>query len=218
MLAFETVAARLVDRLPQAEVIDPIRRTIHTYPTLALRELVINALVHQDLSVRGAGPMVEIFSDRIEITNPGAPLVETDRFLDTAPKSRNEKLAALTRRVGMCEERGSGIDKAVSALELAHLPAPTFEARLDNTIATLYGPRSFNDLSRQDRFRAVYLHTCLLYVRGGFMTNSSIRERLSISDPARVSKLLKESVEVGRIRILDDEAGFKHRRYVPYWA
>ena len=41
-----------------------------------VRELVANALIHQDFFVTGTGPMVEIFDDRIEITNPGAPLVD----------------------------------------------------------------------------------------------------------------------------------------------
>jgi ATP-dependent DNA helicase RecG len=218
LLGLEAIVAHLVDRLPQIEVLDPVRHVEHAYPLVALRELLINTLVHQDLSVRGAGPMIEVFSNRIEFTNPGAPLVETDRFLDSPPKSRNEKLAALTRRAGFCEERGTGVDKIVAEVELAHLPAPKFEARLDNTIVTLFGPRTFLEMTRAERLHAVYLHTCLRYVSGEFMTNSTIRERLSISDPARVSKLLKESAEAGRIRILDDEAGFKHRRYVPYWA
>jgi predicted HTH transcriptional regulator len=55
--------------------------------------------------------MVEIFDDRIEITNPGEPLVDTERFVDTPPKLRNEGLASLMRRFRICEERGSGIDK-----------------------------------------------------------------------------------------------------------
>ncbi len=54
--------------------------------------------------------MVEIFDDRIEITNPGEPLVDTQRFIDTPPKSRNETLASMMRRFRICEERGSGID------------------------------------------------------------------------------------------------------------
>ena len=68
--------------------------------------------------------MIEIFDDRIEITNPGEPLVDTQRFLDSPPKSRNETLASLMRRVGICEERGSGIDKVVFQVELYQLPAP----------------------------------------------------------------------------------------------
>ncbi len=61
-----------------AEVIgQALRRTSPMVPELAVRELVANALIHQDFSITGAGPMVEIFDTRIEITNPGAPLVDT---------------------------------------------------------------------------------------------------------------------------------------------
>ena len=97
------------------------------FPELAVRELVANALIHQDFFVTGAGPMVEIFDDRIEITNPGEPLVDTQRFVDTPPRSRNEALASLMRRFRICEERGSGIDKVVLQVELFQLPAPLFE-------------------------------------------------------------------------------------------
>jgi len=56
------------------------------------------------MTVRGAGPQIELFSDRIEITNPGSPLVQTDRMIDLPPQSRNEALAFLMRRMNICEE------------------------------------------------------------------------------------------------------------------
>ena len=68
------------------------------FPEEAVRELVANAFVHQDFSVRGAGPMVQVFDHRLEATNPGVPLVETVRFIADAPKSRNESLASPMRR------------------------------------------------------------------------------------------------------------------------
>ena len=68
------------------------------FPPLAIRELVANALIHQDFFVTGAGPMVEIFDDRIEVTNPGEPLVDTQRFLDAAARvSKRSRLASLMR-------------------------------------------------------------------------------------------------------------------------
>lgn len=51
-----------------------------------------------------------MFSDRIEITNPGKPLVQPERFIDYPPRSRNEALAALMRRMRLCEELGTGIE------------------------------------------------------------------------------------------------------------
>ncbi|MFX6794050.1 ATP-binding protein, partial [Acinetobacter baumannii] len=77
--------------------------------------------------------MVEIFSDRIEITNPGAPLIKTERFLDSPPRSRNEALASFMRRIVICEERGSGVDKVVQQTEVYQLPAPVFETIGENT-------------------------------------------------------------------------------------
>ena len=61
---------------------------------LAVRELIANMLVHQGLNVTGAGPMVEIFSDRIETSNPGESLVAPDRLIDAPPRTRNEALEA----------------------------------------------------------------------------------------------------------------------------
>ena len=71
-------------------------------------------LIHQDLSENGASVMVELYEDRIEISNPGKPFISPDRFID-AYRSRNERLADIMRRLGICEEKGSGIDKVIQA-------------------------------------------------------------------------------------------------------
>ena len=116
------------------------------YPILAVRELAANALIHQDFAITGTGPMIEIFDDRMEITNPGKPLVSTDRFLDTAPRSRNEALASFMRRAGICEERGSGIDKVVFETELHQLPAPFFEMAENATRAVLFAHKELREM------------------------------------------------------------------------
>lgn len=78
-------------QLPANEEIGKaLRKETRMYPEIAIRELVANALIHQDLTEKGF-PMVEIFSDRIEISNSGKPLVPPDRFID-AYLSHNEKL------------------------------------------------------------------------------------------------------------------------------
>lgn len=86
--------------------LETIREEVPMYPELALRELVANAVIHQDFNLSGTGPMIELFGNRLEITNPGVPLVDTQRFLDSPPRSRNEALASFMRRIGVCEERG----------------------------------------------------------------------------------------------------------------
>lgn len=100
---FDALIQGVIATLPTNEVIEQaLRKSVPMFPPLAVREVVANALIHQDFSVGGAGPMIEIFADRMEITNPGQPLMPTERFLDQPPRSRNEKLASLLRRFGMC--------------------------------------------------------------------------------------------------------------------
>ena len=145
-----------------------------------MRELVANALIHQDFTITGTGPMVEIFEDRIEITNPGAPLVDIQRFVDTPPRSRNESLASFMRRIGICEERGSGIDKVVFEVELYRLPAPLFEAPGGFTRTVLFAHKALADMDTAERVQACYLHACLKHVTRDFLTNASLRERFGI--------------------------------------
>jgi ATP-dependent DNA helicase RecG len=163
--------------------------------------LVANALIHQDFSVTGAGPMVELFADRIEVTNPGEPLVATERFVDAPPRSRNEALASLMRRMGICEERGSGVDKVVAQTEAYQLPAPLFEVPDDSTRAVLFAHRPLTEMDRSERLRACYQHACLRYVLRQPMTNSSPRERFGIEakNAAIASRLMRDALDEGVI-------------------
>lgn len=207
--------------LPRNEVIGKaIRKDVPMYPEPAIRELVPNALIHQDFAITGAGPMIEIFSDRMEITNPGIPLVKTERFLDTPPRSRNETLASFMRRVGICEERGSGVDKVVAQTEFYQLPAPIFEVVEGSTRATLFAHKALREMDRADRSRAAYLHACLRYVERNPMTNASLRDRFGISEKnsAMVSRIIREAVEDGLLKPYDPEQGKKYAKYLPHWA
>lgn len=200
------------------EIGKALREERPLYPPIAIRELVANALIHQDLTVTGAGPMVEVFSDRVEITNPGKPLVDPARFVDMPPRSRNEALAALMRRMGICEEQGSGVDKALTAVELFQLPPPDFRTDGDNVRVSLYAPRNFASMSPAEKVRACYQHATLRYLAGQKMTNATLRERfgLSATNAAAVSRIIREALEAEVIRFADPSA--PKSGYVPLWA
>lgn len=207
--------------LPRNEVIGKaLRKDVAMYPELAVRELAANSLIHQDFTITGAGPMIEIFSDRMEITNPGAPLVDPSRLLDLPPRSRNEALASFMRRIGICEERGSGVDKVVSETELYQLPAPIIETPDSNTRVVLFAYKKLNDMDRDDRIRACYMHACLRFVERNPMTNASLRTRFGIAEQnsAIASRIIREAVDAQRVKPFDPDQGKKHARYVPYWA
>jgi len=221
-VGFEGLISYITDQLPGNEEIGKaLRRNVRLYPEIAIRELTANAIIHQDFSLRGVSPMVEIFSDRIEITNPGRPLIDTLRFIDEPPRSRNEALAAFMRRVKICEERGSGIDKVVSQAELYQLPAPEFRVTEHHTIAILYAPRELRGMDRQDRIRACYQHAALQYVTGRVMTNASLRKRLGIEEKnyAIASRVIADTITEGLVKPKDPAStSKKHASYVPFWA
>ena len=207
--------------LASTEVIgEALRKELPMFPELAVRELVANALIHQDFTQSGNGPIVEIFDSRMEITNPGLPLVNTERFLDAPPKSRNEALASLLRRIGICEERGSGIDKVVFQTELYQLPAPSFETVEGSTKTVLFAHKELSDMDKSEKVRACYLHACLRFVERQPMTNASLRERFKVEtrNRATISRIISDTLGSGLILPSDPDQGRRHASYVPYWA
>lgn len=218
---FQGLIKYLVDLLPVNEVVgQALRKNVPMFPELAVRELVANALIHQDFEVTGTGPMIEVFDKRLEITNPGIPLVSTDRFLDSPPRSRNEGIASFMRRIGVCEERGSGIDKVVFQSEFYQLPAPIFEETNGHTRSILFAHKDFRDMDKQDRIRATYLHACLRYVEHDYMTNATLRGRFGIEEQnsAMASRIIKDALAAQAVKPFDESAGRKYMKYVPWWA
>lgn len=198
-------------------IIDGIRKTKNEYPELSIRELVANALIHQDFNSRGNSPMIEVFTDRIEITNPGNPIIDVDKIINIPPKSRNEKIASMMRRIGICEERGSGLDKIIMETEQFGLNAPIIEAGDDFTKVTVFYETDFASMSTEDRLRATYYHCCLLYANGTKMTNSTLRERFKVTDKSQISRLIKKAVEKDLIKLYDPETAPKYYQYIPSW-
>lgn len=220
-VGFEGLIEYINNMLPSNEVIKQAFRENKTmYPELSIREIVANAIIHQDFFATGSSVMIEIFANRFEVTNPGTPLVDTERFLDSPPKSRNEAIASFMRRIGICEERGSGVDKIVIQTELYQLPAPIFEINGDHTVAILFAHKELKDMDKADRIRACYLHASLRYIQHDYMTNTSLRERFGIDakNTAMVSRIIKDTLEANKIAIYDENVGTKARTYIPSWA
>ena len=220
-ISFEEGIRYINALLPSREDVNAIQLTTkNVFPLPSLREAVANSLVHQDLYVTGAGPVVEIFDNRMEITNPGVPLVDIMRIIDNPPKSRNEKLAALMRRLKMCEELGRGWDRMVLACEAQYLPAPRIGVFSESTKVTLFSEMAFQNISLEDKEWSCYLHACLRYIQGDALTNSSLRERFNLPEysSGTVSRLIKEAVSNKRIKPLDPTTAPRYMRYIPIWA
>ena len=219
---FEGLVDYTNDQLPQNEEIgQALRSSVKMYPEIAIRELVANALIHQDFSLTGTGPTIEIFRDRIEITNPGIPLIDPLRFLGAPPRSRNEVLASFMRRINICEERGTGIEKVIAEVEHYQLPAPEFRVSENHIRAILFAPKRLSDMGKKDKIRACYQHARLMHVTSKVMTNASLRKRFAIQDEDYpvASRIIADTIDAELVKRHDDASlSRKHAKYVPIWA
>lgn len=220
-VGFQRLVRFIMAQLPQNEIIeDALRREVKLVPEIVIRELAANALIHQDFSVGGMSVMFEVYANRLDVSNPGTPVVPVERFID-GYQSRNERLADLMRRFGICEEKSSGIDRVVQSAEFYQLPAPDFQAMHLRTRVTIYGPRAFDEMGRDDRIRACYQHCALKWVMAERMTNQTLRERFGLPEgkSAVVSQIIAATVETGLIKP-DERVGTSRRlaRYLPSWA
>ena len=221
-ISLDKIVAHIMSLLEKTELIrTPFRENKYPYPEVSIRELLANALIHQDFDMQGMILSVEIFGNRLVITNPGVPLIDTNRFIDMPPKSRNEKVAQSMFLFNLCEKRGSGMDRAVAGVEEMRLPAIKIEKGEYFTRVTIYEERNYLDMSKTEKIQVCYQHACLLFENGVKMTNQSLRERLSIgrNNAAVASRIINDTIAAGLIKLADENSGSRrYSAYIPFYA
>lgn len=121
------------------------RDEISEYPMRALREAITNAVMHRDYFEAGANVFVEVYADRIEISNPGGlPKGLDAASLGTKSIRRNPIIADLLHRIGYIEKAGTGIRRMQDEARDHGAPEPTFNA--DTFFTAVFYP-----LAQQDR-------------------------------------------------------------------
>ena len=149
------------------------------------------------------------------------PSKKIDRLIRTTPESRNEVLAQTFRRYKICEELGSGLEKAVIAIELYGLPPLQFEEMENSFKVTMYAPKTFAQMSDKERIDACYQHAVIQYYGNSPMNNASLRKRLGMQDKQapQVSKLIMSAIVSKKIKPKEsDSVSKKFITYLPYWA
>lgn len=223
-IALPEAQAHIMSSISSKEVLDgAFRRVEYSYPEAAIRELLSNVVMHQDLSDTTSGPTVGIYENRIEFSNPGISLIPVERMLNARPKTRNSMLVDIMRQMDLCEEDGTGFDIAVDACEAAHLPAPVASCDEElGTQVTLFGGRAYDRMTKAERKNAVYWHACLLYAQGESISNQTLRERFGLEGARKnvisMSRLIRECLDDGLIREEDEDSSDKFKRYIPYWG
>lgn len=219
-LVIDEVAEKIELLLPAEEYYDKIsRKNSAVFDSGIIRELLPNELIHQDFSIDGYCPRIEIYNNRVEFSNSGTPVIDTSRFLDLN-RSRNPKLAKLARFMRMCEERGMGIDKVEYLCEKTFLPSPNVTASDGITRVIIFGHKTLRQFTQKDKINLVYMQCCFLFINHQHLTNEFLRHRFpaGVMSPTVASRWIKEAIESGAIQPFDRNASRKNTSYVPAWS
>lgn len=134
---------------------------IPEYPMLAVREAIINAIVHSDYAIKGMTIRVAIYDDRIEINNPGMlPFgLSMEHIFSGISKLRNRVVGRVFHELGLIEQWGTGISRIVEACRKANQAEPRFEELGTSFRVTLYSGAVSKDSQKSwERILVEYLH------------------------------------------------------------
>lgn len=216
-VGFTNLIRNIERELPIEERFDSvgIRKTYEFYPKDIIRELVANAIIHQDLNIKGFETRIEIYEDRVEITNPGKALIDIWQFYN-CNRSRNEKLAYFMREIGICEELGSGIDRIVEISEKENRFTPKYITNDEYVNVKLFKEKNFDQMTDDDKMNILYYHCCYSYSVEDYMSNTSLRARFLLDNSKtsidKISRLIKKAKESNLIKPSSSKT------YIPFWA
>lgn len=180
--------------IPRRAIIEGTRRTeIYGYPEIAIREVLANAVLHRDYTITESYTQVRVFSDRIEVTNPGnlPPGVTVDNIAEMQ-FSRNAVMASLMRDLRYLEEYGRGIDLVFSEMQKMNLPRPIFRNSANMFTVTLLGSQ-FGGLTERQL-------TIWQFILNRSRTSARlVAEHVGASRPTTVGDINK-LVELGLVR------------------
>lgn len=214
-IGFENNVRMIMMMLPSREIIHSGRAVLsEDFSEAVIREILTNAMVHQDLSITGMNLSVEVFSNKVEISNPGTMLIAEDRLLDSAPRSRNNMISSLMRRMGFAEGMGRGWDKIVDTCEDRGSAVPTVAMDRNGTRVVMKGPVNIEDLPSRDLIWNCYMHACSRSMKGAMMTVSSLQRRFETDDAEKMIELIEYTVKAGLVK----EEPLSSGGFVPYWA
>jgi ATP-dependent DNA helicase RecG len=183
------------------------REELSSYDRSILREIITNAIVHRDYTKMRQPVKVALFTDRIEVENPGSLMPGlTELNLIHKRSWRNPLLAERLKVYGFGEMDGQGIDRLFAATHKIHLPAPIFSASNDSVKVVLSGPKKYEDYSPLEK-RLTVIVTLILADK---IDNESLRHTFNI-DLQTAGTLIKSMVAEDII-----EAVGKSRKYAQY--
>lgn len=116
-----------------------VRRDVYEVPEVALREAIVNAIVHREYAMQDSSISIEIYDDRIDIGSPGLPLgLDIHQPEMGRSKIRNPAIAAVFKTIGFIEKYGTGVQRMISECKENNVPVPEFIEDRDYFIVRFY--------------------------------------------------------------------------------
>lgn len=202
-------------------IIDPetgVRTDKPEYPLGAIREIVLNALIHRDYSILTEGTPIQIdfFEDRLEVHNPGGLYgrMTVEDLGNSRPELRNPTLATMSEFLLNTENRYSGIPTIRREMAEAGLPEPVFENRRNEFVVTLYN-RVITEEKNKIHGENVQNKNLLEFCRIP-RTRHEIADYLEISTiPYAMKKYIQPLLEEGKLALLiPDKPKSRHQKYI----
>ena len=221
---FEGALKFIMSKLPVRSRIDPEgkRRGHFVIPLVALREVLANAISHRDYSTHNSRTQVDIYSNRIEFSNPGRSLVPLE-YIETAhSETRNPLLMNFLRDLEITEQRGRGIRTIKSSLKIAGLAESTFEHKGDWFVATIFSAAFIksDDQVWLSQFAVYKLKerqlNAMVYVlhNSNGITNEIYRDINNMINVRDDRKATKELAKLVKIELLIKKGKFRYTKYV----
>ena len=188
------------------------------YPIRALREAILNALIHRDYSIYTEGTPVQInfFSDRLEIHSPGSLYgrMTVDQLGHTRPDLRNPALAVMAEILTDAENRYSGIPTIRREMAAYGLPAPVFENRRNEFVVTLYNHAQEEGQAASTEEQSVAGHDLLSFCSVP-RSRREIAQFLGIKTTYYVTRnYIRPLVETGKLKMtIPDCPGSPKQKY-----
>jgi ATP-dependent DNA helicase RecG len=210
--AVEDVIAFLRKHMNREAVIGAVKRTeLWTFPVVAIREAIINAIVHADYAQRGSPIRVALFDDRLEIENPGLLIfgLTIEDIQKSVSKLRNRVLGRVFQELGLVEHWGSGIPRMTAACHDRGLDVPQFEEVGTHFRVTLFAKRRHAPaIHEKDQI----ILTALAASSESGLSTSQIAKRLRVS-PRSARTRLASLVERGLVAEIGSGPQDPRRRY-----
>lgn len=221
---FEDSFAYIKTKLPRKSLLNTVtgkREEVYAIPEEALREALVNAIGHRDYGVNTSSVVVNLFSDRLEIENPGDSLVPIELFGKTDSKTRNPDIMNYLQRQKIAEQSARGIITIKNSIAKRGLLSPKFENLVNSFKVSLFFATLHNESDKvwiANNFSNYKLKesqtNALIYIKNnGSITNSKyceINRMNKRNDERKARRELAKMIEFGLIELVGSRKNAKY--------